>query len=64
MSLSDKIDLIQKSGNNVLGFCVLIEDNKVQKEVFENLPLENEEDLSLFENKLISNQEFRKQIVS
>lgn len=64
MSLSDKIDLIQKSGNNVLGFGELIEENKVQKEVFENLPLENEEDLSLFENKLISNREFRKQIVS
>lgn len=63
MSLSDKIDLLQKSGYNVHGFGELTEEDKVQKEVFENLPLENEEDLSMFENKL-SNQEFRKKIVS
>lgn len=63
MSLSDKIGYIQKSGNDVLGFGELTEEDKVQKELFETLPLENEEDLSMFENKL-SNQEFRKKIVS
>lgn len=63
MTLSEKIDLVLKSGNNVLGFGELTEEDKVQNEVFENLPLDNEEDLSVFENKL-SNQEFRKKIVS
>ena len=65
MSLSDKIDnLINKSEKNGLGFGeMLTDEDTFQKEIFNILPIENEEDLLLFESKL-SNQEFRKKIVS
>ena len=65
MSLSDKIDnLINKSEKTGLGFGeMLTDEDTFQKEIFNILPIENEEDLLLFESKL-SNQEFRKKIVS
>lgn len=63
MSLSDKIDgLINKSEKIGYGEMLTDEDT-FQKEIFQILPIENEEDLSLFESKL-SNQEFRKKVVS
>lgn len=63
MSLSDKIDgLINKSEKTGYGEMLTDEDT-FQKEIFQILPIENEEDLSLFESKL-SNQEFRKKVVS
>jgi len=64
ISLSDKIDnLINKSEKIGLGFGEITDKDTFQKEIFEILPIENEEDLFLFESKF-SNQEFRKKIVS
>jgi len=65
MSLSDKIDsLINTSEKTGLGYGeMLTYEDTFQKEIFQILPIENEEDLLLFESKL-SNQEFRKKVVS
>jgi len=66
MSLSDKIDsLINKSEKTGLGYGEMLTDGEdtFQKEIFQILPIENKEDLSLFESKL-SHQEFRKKVVS
>lgn len=64
MSLSDKIDnMVNRSEKTGLGFGEQTEEDTFQNEIFQILPLENEEDLSMFESKL-SNQEFRKKIVS
>ncbi|CAI6353885.1 unnamed protein product [Macrosiphum euphorbiae] len=61
MSLSDKIDgLINTSEKTGYGE-ILTDEDTFQKEIFQILPIENEEDLSLFESKL-SNQEFRKKV--
>jgi len=64
MSLSDKMDnIVNRSEKTGLGFGEQTEEDTFQKEIFQILPLENEEDLLMFESKL-SNQEFRKKIVS
>lgn len=62
MTLSDKSDNMEKSGKINHSFGESFDDDTFQKELFIYIPLETEEDLAIFENKLL-NHEFRKKMV-